>query len=290
MVVRLSPSGPNITADVPGELRYQDITDDQSSGNFVSYAPTGFGPNTVGIRLTPSGPIVIRGMPLANGQQIVLRCGRSSSFPIILMPEDATADDAQKFNLPNGFPFWIPRGGAALIRNDESRNNVASLGAANPAIVGRNLSTTTINAATTDILVGGTTLIFPANSLVIGAIYRFSAYFDFVHTAAATPVLQVGFGVNGVPTYQSLTPASTAATFSGKIEGYARFTGPNWRINHAIMNPSGLTITDQIGGFTNLPAVDATVQNTLDFRIRMATAVASNSLLVYNGCIEQLVP
>lgn len=290
--VRLSPSGQPLTGQFfAGELRYDDVIDTATSGSQIDYAPTGFTEDSVGVRISPPAALVLRGMTLADGQQIVIRVGRLASFPVIIMPEDATADAGKRFTCPNAMPVWMKRGESVLIRNDEGRNNVSSVGQCDLNVISRNSGIVTANGAATELSLGGV-VTFPANTLLVPALYRFTAYYEFVHTAAATPLLNFGLAVNGTAAYGAATPASNAGTFLGKAEAFARVSsvgaGGAWRTNTVWTNPSGLAITDQLGGLVALPAVDTTAQSTIEFRGRMATGVASNVLTVYNAVVEQL--
>lgn len=300
MVVRLSPSGKLILpSTLAGELRWPTtIIDTTSTGAQTAWIPvnsaTGavLAATTVGVRVSPAGgvPLVLLGMALADDQQITVRVGRTSTQPVIIVPESTLVTDATtRFVTPNGQTLILRKGEAVTLRKSESRVTVQTIAQSLCQTLTKATGTTTVSALTTEISVAGP-MSFPANILQVGMVFQFAGYFDFTHTAAPTPLLGVGFSINAaaLSSFGSMTPASVAATFSGKVEGYARVAsigaGGQWRINLQWQNPSGLAVNDQIGGTTFLQNVDTTVASTLDLKLFMQTAVASNVLSVFNGC------
>jgi hypothetical protein len=116
-------------AEAGGGLRYAVILDTTSTGTVTSYAPTGLDAATATIRITPAGALTLRGMVLADGQQIVIRVGRSAATTVTLNHEDSSASaDAERFNCPGNAALVLRAGEACLIRRNESRNNVIAVG------------------------------------------------------------------------------------------------------------------------------------------------------------------
>jgi hypothetical protein len=298
MVVRLSPSGKLILpSTLAGELRWPTIVDTTSSGAQLAWIPvntaTGavLGATTVGVRVSPAGgvPLVLFGMALADDQEISVRVGRASSQPVVIVPESSlVTDTTMRFATPNGQTLTLRKGETVVLRKTEGRVNVQTVGQALVQTLTKATGTTAVTAVATELSVAGA-MSFAANTLQVGMCFQFEGYFEFIHTAAALPLLGLGFSINAaaLSSFGSMTPASVAATFSGQVEGYARVAsigaGGQWRTNLQWKNPSGLAIADQIGGATFLQNVDTTVASTLDLKMFMQTGVASNTLSLFNG-------
>lgn len=111
-------------------MRYTDmVVDVTSTGIIQSYAPTGFGASSTGIRISPPGDVTLRGMSLAAGQEIFIRVGRGSTTTVTINHEDASAAAVgERFNCPRNVPVTITGGESVLIRNNESRNNIIAVG------------------------------------------------------------------------------------------------------------------------------------------------------------------
>lgn len=296
MPIRISPSGPILTdEEIAGDLRYTVLADDSAiSGTLSSYEPQGFSSETTDIRLSLGGNAAIHGMPLDPGQQIVLRLSRTvpEFTTLALIPESSSAVAAeQRFNTPNNFPVFLRRGEGVLIHNTGARNNVQAVGENNVKVLRKNQSTFTATNATTELTCGGVITFLP-NVLVNQMMFLFEAHFEFTHTATADPLINVGFAVNGTPTYHTIVPAAAAATYSGTIRAMTRIVSPgsgaSWRTTTQWKNSAGADVQSQSGGGTTLIAVDTTVQNTLELRMRMQTAVANNTLSVFNAYAQAI--
>lgn len=296
--IRTSPSGPAIDGEEQADgLRYGVLTDTTTSGIVTSWVPVAgtesFDANTVGVRTSPPAALVVRGMPLAPGQQIVIRLGRTAAFPLVLLHEDTgAAAVTERFNNPNNANIMLRRGEGVLIRNTEGRNNVQLLSEDPTRILSKSTGTSSVTAQTTELSVGGL-ITFPPLFLQQHMIFQFKGYFEFVHTAAATPVIDVGFSVNGgAASFSSITPAANAGTFQAMVDCFCRLTASGssgqWRANLQWKAPFGSGVNDQLGGGGALQSVDTTVSNTLELKMRMQTGVASNTLTIYNAYALQL--
>jgi hypothetical protein len=293
---RISPSGPLIDGEELGEdLRYGVVLDSVNTAGGIlddwvpANATTSLSGKTTGVRISlGTAPLVVRGMLLEPGQEIVIRLGRTSTQPLVLLHEDAGALSAsRRFNNPNNLPLLLRRGEGVLIRNTEDRNNVQVLAESTPKTLSKIVSLQTASAATTELNASGT-ITFPALYLQSGMCFGFQSYFQFVHTAAATPLIDFGFSANGgAPSYTAVTPQASAGTFYGYLQGYARVSTPGsagiWRVELSWKCPFGATDNDRLGGISTLVAADLAAQNTLEMRMRMQSAVASNSLTILNG-------
>lgn len=146
-------------------------------------------------------------------------------------------------------------------------------------------------AATTNLTCCSFTI--PANSSRIGTTYRFTGWWVFAHTAAATPTLTAELLVNGaVVSACIITPTATALTHTGKLEAIltVRTIGASGTMMIQMQNVSSVWAVGSNGGSndTATDAIDTTVNRTAELRIRMTTAVASNTLTVTNGYVERL--
>ena len=161
-----------------------------------------------------------------------------------------------------------------------------------------NTTTPAATNATTNLSMGGQFTI-PANTLRVGSLYQITCNYVYLHTAAATPTITAELLINGTVIAQCtlvLTPISTASTFTGTIVYYVRCqalgSGTTGKVvctadqknsfvafaRPSIENPTGTATTD----------IDTTIARTLEGRIRMTTAVASNTLTVTQGFIEKV--
>lgn len=132
----------------------------------------------------------------------------------------------------------------------------------------------------------------PANAFKLGQVWRFSCWAKFLHTAATTPTLTLELAVGGVAFVTALlTPPATAATFVGRLEGLltVRAAGVSGSIVTAV---EGLFSNPSIFGSANLGAAagfDTTSAKLVELRVRMTTAVASNTLTLTQGMVERVV-
>lgn len=125
----------------------------------------------------------------------------------------------------------------------------------------------------------------PANDLEVGAVIKLTALLAFVHTAGATPTVTVALVVNGVEVLTAVAvPASVAATFGVKAEAIftCRSIGASGTINSYVAVEMGGVTGASGGGAASqdnaTTTVDTTVARTVVLRVRMSTAVASNSI------------
>lgn len=150
-------------------------------------------------------------------------------------------------------------------------------------------------AAVTNLV--GASITFPANRLSVGQVWKFRAHFTYLHAAATTPTLTIELAVAGVSIAAAVaTPVATATTFHGYIEGY--FTVRSLGVSGTVMASvhcvsQGMTLANAAGGAqlvdTTADTVDTTVSRLFELRMRMTTAVASNTLTISQGWCERLV-
>lgn len=147
--------------------------------------------------------------------------------------------------------------------------------------------------ATTNLSVCSSTI--PANSLRVGSVYRMRGYFVFVHTAASTPTITIEVLINAaVVETLIVTPIATAATYRGRIEALmtCRTTGSGGTVMVTIesISTAGSNASNQMAGTTGTAtdAINTTVSRSLELRMRMTTAVASNTLTVIQGLMEKV--
>lgn len=159
-----------------------------------------------------------------------------------------------------------------------------------------NTATQTATNATTNLACGGQITI-PANSAFVGMTFAGRARGSFVHTAATTPTITCEIVVNGTALTNGsfvFTPIGTAATYDWSCEWEFRCvtTGSTgtW-VGTIIMHMGAATsATTEIDGNNATPStdtVDSTVNRTLEFRVRMTTAVLSNTLTVSQAQIRR---
>lgn len=134
-----------------------------------------------------------------------------------------------------------------------------------------------------------------AGSLRVGSTFLYTGWYVYTHTAAATPTLTAELLINGaVVSACILTPQTLAATFTGKIEAIftVRSIGAGGTVMLQMLNgsPAQVQASTVAGGSndTATDAIDTTVSRSSELRIRMTTAVASNTLTVTNGYVQKL--
>lgn len=133
-----------------------------------------------------------------------------------------------------------------------------------------------------------------ANVAVVGTTLHLSGWYSFLHTAAATPTLTAEVVVAGVVRATAiLTPVSAAATFSGRIDGVitVRTTGAGGTAMAQVHFDANHSAVNSIDGSVNTAtfAINTTIANSVELRVRMTTAVVGNTLTVTNGAIERLL-
>lgn len=149
-------------------------------------------------------------------------------------------------------------------------------------------------AAVTNLV--GAALPAPANFLKVGQVWAFHFPFTFLHTAAATPTLTLEFALQGVVQLaQVVTPVAVAATYHGFCRGYltVRAVGVSGSFcPYITLESHGLTLAAAGAAPTNVATVPTTIDTTIarliELRLRMTTAVASNTLTIPQGWVERL--
>lgn len=137
----------------------------------------------------------------------------------------------------------------------------------------------------------------PAGKLRVGSVYRFLGYFVAVKVGGtALPTYTCELLINAVVVASFvITPVATAATYTGTIIGWMTVrsigAGGTAMCHIQTQNDVGATIASQLGGNngTTTVAIDTTVARTVEMRMRMTTAVASNVLTVTQGFPEKVV-
>lgn len=157
------------------------------------------------------------------------------------------------------------------------------------------ITTTTANSAATNATTNLTcgTFTIPANTLRVGSMYRFTAYATFLHTAATTPTLTLELLINAVVVDSAVaTFNGTATTYGVMLTGFitCRTTGAGGTVQaNCIIVSSGVALASPAGSqSTATDAIDTTVARSIEMRVRMTTAVASNTLTVTQAVIEKV--
>lgn len=130
---------------------------------------------------------------------------------------------------------------------------------------------------------------------VVGDTYHAHFFWEAVHTAAATPQIILEFVRNGIVLGNLfITPDSVAGTYHGTFDSYFRYTAIGTTGSAVISLATSNTLSFAIGGW--LPSVSApiaslntTINQTLEWRMRMGTAVSGNNLIVYQAYVEKLI-
>jgi hypothetical protein len=134
-----------------------------------------------------------------------------------------------------------------------------------------------------------------ANAWEAGTIYKLEGYFVYAHTAAATPTITLDLLVDGATvTSLVMTPVSVAASYGARVEArvVCRTTGVGGTAMCSLncVNNFGATLSDSncFSSLTGTSAMDTTGAVALLLRVRMTTAVASNTLTVIEGSASRL--
>jgi hypothetical protein len=168
------------------------------------------------------------------------------------------------------------------------------------ACVSVNATTPTATNATTNLSCGGS-YTAPANTWRAGStLYRFTGVCVYDHAAAATPTITAELLINGVVvTTLVMTPMNIARAFDLHVTGYIRCQSVGGagtvmctieQINSFAVQGAGSASHDHVIGErgTGTTVIDTTVSRSIEMRVRMTTAVASNTLTVTQGFIERL--
>lgn len=147
--------------------------------------------------------------------------------------------------------------------------------------------------ATTNLSGGSFTV--PAGSCRVGTVYRNTLAFLYTHTAATTPTLTAELLIAGAVAQTAVfTPLAFAATFYGEVVALTtvRSLGAGGTCVTAVQFKCGFgnTMPDTLaaGATVATTAINTTATQTIELRIRMTTAVASNTLTVSQGFTERL--
>jgi hypothetical protein len=149
-------------------------------------------------------------------------------------------------------------------------------------------------AATTNLVAAS--LNAPADFFRAGQVWRATAWFTFLHTAAATPTLTAELAVGGSAVISfALTPIATAATYHGKAEAVftVRSVGAAGSLMSSVaIAPLGGTTqaADQGGAQVDVSpdTFNTTIARLIELRMRMTTGVAGNTLTVSQGYWEKV--
>jgi hypothetical protein len=146
-------------------------------------------------------------------------------------------------------------------------------------------------ALTTNLSCG--TFTIPAGYLRVQSVYRFFAHYVFVR-AATVPTITIEVLVNGSVVETLVLTFSASATSGGWVEALmvCRTTGGTGTVMVTMTQASngGTNIVNQILATTGTApdTIDTTVARSIEMRMRMTTAVASNTLTVVQGLIEKV--
>lgn len=118
-------------------------------------------------------------------------------------------------------------------------------------------------------------------------------WFTYLHTAAATPTLTFELAVAGTAVVALVvTPVATASTYHGCAECVftVRTVGAGGTLMGAIQVDAPLLTTPVVPAQVDTTAdtIDTTIARLVEFRCRMTTAVASNTLTLAQGYCERL--
>jgi hypothetical protein len=157
------------------------------------------------------------------------------------------------------------------------------------ALTGASLSTTSNN----NLSAGAYPI--AANVTRVGSMYRAVMFFGFSHfSATTTPTVIIEWLHGGtVQLTATLTPTAATGVHSCRVEAYFRFTaigasGAGVAIIR-VDDKSGSTpdFTTQLSNATG--ALDTTVVQNLELRIRMTSVVASNTLTLDHATLERII-
>jgi hypothetical protein len=224
-----------------------------------------------------------------DGRTIMLRVGSGFSADLAHL-SGGTGEIA----CPNQLKFQMYSRDAVFIRNEVSIWRVVACERA--TVVQAITADASATNATTN-LSGGTHTIL-ANTVRVGTVFRLTIFFAFDHAgAAATPTLTFEVLIAGVVERTCVvTPVSTAGTYYGTAVAYMTVrtigTTGTVMISPIVTTGVGATIPEAIEGptATSTDAINTTIDNTLQLRCRMTTAVASETLTVQQGFTERLTP
>jgi hypothetical protein len=182
--------------------------------------------------------------------------------------------------------------GATLAATDDAANDEVDVllsgtgeNTANAGLLSQTNSTTTMSC--------GGVISRDANTMVVGETWRFVAHWEFVHTAAATPLIECSLDILGsTSTTFQITPIATAGTYQGTFEALVqvRSLGSSGTVQVTIrtVNPVGNSDALKLGGAQQMVTVNTTVLRTFSMAARMVTTVASNTLSILAAYAERI--
>lgn len=222
-----------------------------------------------------------------DGRTIMLRVG--SGFNVAI---SHLAGGSGEIACPGAVPYLIGSRSCVYLRNEVGIWRVIDRKT-------EGLASLTANASTTNSAANNTIATFtaPADTLLVGDVYRVAGNFTFVDPGATTPTLTFELLIGGaVVNTVVVTPVLTAATFHGRVlaEFTVRSVGAGGTVMTAMhVAGSGLSLAGAFSGGSQVDtatdAVDTTVSRVLELRARMTTAVAGATLTFSQGYWERPV-
>lgn len=243
----------------------------------------------------------------ANGE-VLLILNIDTSDTLTIAQASTASSAINRFNLPNQLPLQIPPQCCALFSYDDSSQRWRYVGGMPMPQQSLSLTQTTaqtVTNATTNLTAGALTA--PKDSIYAGAEWLFSALLHTSRGATATAanvIVELLVGGAVIRTLTIPTTTTSGHLGSAKVEGRltCRTTGAGGtsmvtlKVDEAISNadatPNGnalLVWHDPLPATTAAAAttVDTTVDETLELRARLDTAVANLSLHMYHCTIRR---
>jgi hypothetical protein len=166
-------------------------------------------------------------------------------------------------------------------------------------------TTVTSTTSTTNISCGGVFTI-GGGSLRVGSVYRITAKYVYVHTAAVTPTVIIEVLIAGaVVDTITIVPIATAGTYTGSVEALIRCQALGSGTTGKVLvtmdqwNTYASSLATQGGGTTAgvtvaAPAgvpdnIDTTIDRTLELRMRLSATLANNTLSCTQGFVEKVM-
>jgi hypothetical protein len=151
-------------------------------------------------------------------------------------------------------------------------------------------SSVAATAATTNLSFGSYTM--QVAEMTAGAVFRCTGHITLVKTTDTTVAPIFELLVNGVVVCTATTSSigSTAETITGIVHAFMtiKTTGGAGTLDAVIGWPISFRQGDSSNDAVADDAIDTTVTRTLELRVRMAAAVAANTLTVRQGFYEKL--
>lgn len=145
-------------------------------------------------------------------------------------------------------------------------------------------------AATTNLSFG--TFTIPAG-VAAGTVFRATGHFTQVKTVSTTvmPIIELVVGGVVVATATTDSIGSVAETYGAVVQAFftVKTTGAGGTCDGAIAWPVSYRLGDSDKSAPADKAINTTISNVLEMRIRMAAAVAANTLTVRQGFYERVI-